>query len=79
MSELLVGVETGERMPPRSWVFAGSRVIEDGRYMADLSGNVAGLVNFDSNVIDVAELASDANDTLLWRLDPAAAPPPACR
>ena len=52
------------------WVFDGSRLLPDGRYAADLTGYVVSIVNFDLTMIDVPELASNANETLEWEYDP---------
>ena len=68
-------IETGETMPPQTWVFCGSYLGDDGAYGADLTGLIAGLANFESLTLDVPEVASDSNDELLWETDPAAAPP----
>ena len=74
VGRLVRGVETGEPMPPRSFVFVGSRPFQDG-YAADATGQVVSLVNFEYPVLDVGELASSANETLEWETDPDAAPP----
>jgi hypothetical protein len=49
-----------------TWIFAGSRLTEDGRYGADDTGYVATLVNFDYAMIDIPDLASNSNDLLEW-------------
>ncbi len=59
---------TKKSMPPMTWIFAGSRFI-DGRYGADETGYLVSVVNFDLTVIDVPELASNANETLEWETD----------
>lgn len=59
---------TKKAMPPMTWIFAGSRMI-DGRYAADETGYLISVVNFDLTVIDVPELASNANETLEWETD----------
>ena len=74
VGRLVRGVETGEPMPPRTFVFVGSRPFDDG-YAADATGQVVSLVNFEYPVLDVGELASSANETLEWETDPDAAPP----
>ena len=78
VGRLVRNVETKEAMPPRHFVFVGSRMFGEngmGGYAADATGQVVSLVNFDSPVIDVAELASNANETLEWEVDPDAMPP----
>ena len=57
------------------WVFDGSRMLPDGRYAADLTGYVVSIVNFDLTMIDVPELASNANETLEWEYNPDLVPP----
>ena len=72
---LVRDVKTGGPMPNKPFVFVGSRFIDDGRYAADLTGQLVSLVNFESTVIDVPELASSANETLEWETNPDVAPP----
>jgi biopolymer transport protein ExbD len=57
-----------------TWIFAGSRVMDDGKYAADVTGYVVSLVNFDLTLIDVPELASNANETLEWEYNPDTVP-----
>ncbi len=64
-----------KREPPHfGWVFAGSRVMPDGKYAADMTGYIVSVVNFDLTMIDVPELASSANETLEWERNPDVAP-----
>ena len=49
-----------------TWIFAGSRPTQEGRYGADDTGYVATLVNFDYALIDIPNLASNSNDLLEW-------------
>jgi len=67
---LMRSVKTKQEMPAMDWVFDGSRLLPDGRYAADLTGYVVSIVNFDLTMIDVPELASNANETLEWEYDP---------
>ena len=53
-------VKTKKTMPPVTWVFAGSRQMEDGTYAADTTGYTISVVNFDLTLIDIPELASSA-------------------
>ncbi len=64
------------RKTPRAftWIFAGSRVMDDGKYAADTTGYVVSLVNFDLTLIDVPELVSNANETLEWEFNPDTVP-----
>lgn len=73
--QLMRHVKTGKEMPPFNFIFAGSRVMEDGVYAADVAGYVASIVNFELSLIDVPELASNANETLQWEFNPATVPP----
>jgi hypothetical protein len=58
---------TKEEKPPldMTWVFAGSRKLPDGRFVADLDGTVICLVDFDSALIAVGALHS-ADNEVLW-------------
>jgi hypothetical protein len=67
---MMRSVKTHDEMPPIDWVFDGSRMLPDGRYAADMAGYVVSIVNFDLTMIDVPELASNANETLEWEYDP---------
>ena len=64
--KLMRSVKTKQPMPPLTWIFAGSRVMEDGNYAADVTGYLVSIVNFDLTVIDVPALASNANEMLEW-------------
>jgi len=63
---LMRSTKTKQPMPPTTWIFAGSRVMEDGNYAADVTGYIVSIVNFDLTMIDIPELASNANETLQW-------------
>src|SRR5688500_12353993 len=64
--KLMRSVKTKEPMPALTWIFAGSRVMDDGNYAADVTGYLVSIVNFDLTVIDVPALASNANEALEW-------------
>lgn len=68
-------VNTKKTMPPMTWVFAGSRLLDDGSYAANRTGYIVSIVNFELTVIDVPSLASSANETLEWEINPDVAPP----
>ncbi len=68
-------IKSKRPMPPMTWIFAGSRVMEDGNYAADVTGYVVSVVNFDLTLIDIPELASNENETLVWERNPDAMPP----
>jgi hypothetical protein len=67
-------IKTKQTMPPLTWVFDGSRVMPDGTYAADITSYVVSIVNFDLTMIDVPELASNANETLEWEYNPDVCP-----
>ena len=50
--------------PELRWVFAGSWAARDGRFAADLEGTVAGLVDFESNLIALSTPHSADNEQL---------------
>ena len=64
--KLMRSVKTKQPMPALTWIFAGSRVMDDGNYAADVTGYLVSIVNFDLTVIDVPALASNANELLEW-------------
>lgn len=51
--------------PELRWVFAGSLTARDGRFAADLEGTVAGLVDFESNLIAL-NASHSADNEQLW-------------
>lgn len=71
---LMRSIDTKQPMPDRPFVFTGSRLLDDGRYAADMTGYIVSIVNFDLTPIDVPQLASNANDTLSWEINPDVAP-----
>lgn len=68
-------IKTQKAMPPMTWIFVGSRVMEDGHYAADVTGYVVSVVNFELTLIDIPDLASSANETLEWQINTDVAPP----
>lgn len=72
---MIRSVKSKKEMPATTWVFDGSRMLPDGQYAADLTGSVVTIVNFDLTMIDVPELASNANETLEWEANPDVCPP----
>jgi hypothetical protein len=71
----LRNIRNKEPMPALTWVFAGSEVADDGLYIANATGYLVTIVNFQYSVIDVPVLASSANETLLWELNTDLVPP----
>ncbi len=67
---MMRNAKTKKVMPPLTWVFTGSRVMEDGTYAADMTGYLVSIVNFDLTTIDIPEVVSSANETLEWEINP---------
>ena len=72
---LMRDIASKREMPPMTWIFAGSRVMDDGVYAADKTGYLISVVNFDLTVIDIPRLASSANETLEWKTNLDLMPP----
>ena len=72
---LMRDVKTRREMPPMTWIFAGSRMMSGDVYAADKTGYIVSVVNFDFTVIDIPELASNANETLHWQTNVELMPP----
>jgi hypothetical protein len=68
-------LKTKKPMPTTTWIFAGSRVMNDGKYAADATGYLVSVVNFDMTVIDIPDIASASNETLEWERNPDTVPP----
>jgi hypothetical protein len=58
----LTGANDQEIERPEQWIFVGSDVLPDGRYWAELDGELVSLTNFASAVIDVPFRSSSVND-----------------
>lgn len=67
-------VRTQKPAPAFTWVFTGSRVMEDGVYAADVTGYVVTMVNFELSLIDVPKIAGEVQETLEWEVDPVSVP-----
>jgi hypothetical protein len=67
---LMRDIKSKKEMSPMTWIFVGSKIMDDGMYAADGTGYLVSIVNFDLTVIDVPELASSANETLEWEINP---------
>ncbi len=72
---LMREIKSKKEMPALTWIFAGSRVMENGVYAADQTGYLVSVVNFDLTVIDIPKLASSANETLEWETNVERMPP----
>src|SRR3954452_2740344 len=71
---MLKDIRTQKEMRPMTWIFVGSRVMEDGHYAADVTGYAISVVNFELSLIDIPNLASSANETLEWIINTDVAP-----
>lgn len=67
--------KTKKPAPPFTWIFAGSRLLPEGKYAADVTGYLVSIVNFELTVIDVSQIASNSNETLEWERNPDITPP----
>lgn len=74
-SRLMRSIHDKKPQPPHTWIFAGSKVMPDGNYAADVTGYTVSVVNFELSLIDIPDLASNANETLEWEIDKSVAPP----
>ncbi|CAN5572548.1 hypothetical protein BH09PLA1_BH09PLA1_02840 [soil metagenome] len=74
-TRLMRSIKTKAPMAPHAFIFAGSQLSPDGTYAADITGYVVSIVNFDLSLIDVPQLASNANETLEWEVNKDLAPP----
>lgn len=63
---------------PRSFIFAGSHVVEEEggqrKYLADVSGNVISIATFGDEVLCLPGRHTQANDALMWQVDAAKLP-----
>jgi hypothetical protein len=73
-ARLMRSIKSKEPMPQHAFIFAGSQLGPDGAYAADITGYVVSIVNFDLSLIDVPQLASNANEKLEWQVNKDAAP-----
>jgi hypothetical protein len=72
---LMRDIKSKKPMPPMSWIFVGSRTMENGGYAADATGYLISVVNFALTVIDIPDLASSDNETLEWEINQELMPP----
>lgn len=70
--QLMRSIKLGTPMQPTTFIFAGSHVRPaDGVYLADLTGYVLSICNFEHTLLDVPRLVSSSNATLEWETNPA--------
>ena len=64
---------------PSTFLFTGSQMLANGdgpkRYLADDSGNVISVSTFGDEVLSLPEVVGQANDALMWEVDPTHLPP----
>ena len=53
-------VKTKKEAPPMTWVFTGSKVMDNNSYAADATGSLIGVINNELSVLDVPALKSRA-------------------
>lgn len=79
ISAFIRNSQTKKALPGHVFVFAGSEVFKDptnGKpvYMADQTGDIVTLVSFQGELLAVPTAASDANDQLIWEVNPDVTP-----
>ena len=63
---LMRNLKTKKEVAPLTWVFTGSKVMEDGGYGADPAGYLISVLNNELTVIDIPVLAGRALETREW-------------
>jgi hypothetical protein len=63
-------VKTKKEAPPMTWVFTGSKVMEDNSYAADATGSLIGVINNELSVLDVPALKSRALEARDYERNP---------
>jgi len=71
----LAGSDGRQVLRPKQWVFIGSQVLPDGKYWAELDGEIISVTNFASAVIDVPFESSNANEQREYFANAKAIPP----
>lgn len=75
ISAFIRHTKTKKALPNNVFVFAGSTVFKDPTnqkpvYMADQTGDIVTLVSFQGELLAIPTAASDANDQLVWEVNP---------
>lgn len=69
---------TDRQFPTHTFLFAGSRLVEDGKgprkYLSDESGNVISIVTFGDEMLCLPDIHSDQKDALEWQVNAAGLP-----
>ena len=68
--------KTKKEVEPMTWIYTGSKVMEDGRYGADEAGYLISVLNNELSVIDIPVLAGRSTNTREWELNTDLLPPP---
>jgi biopolymer transport protein ExbD len=63
---LMVSRKTRKEAQPLTWIFTGSKVMDDGKYAADAVGYLVSVLNNELTVIDISELASRDLESREW-------------
>jgi len=68
-------VKTKKEATPMTWVFTGSKVMDDHSYAADTTGCLVGVINNELSVLDVPALKSRALESREYERNPDLIPP----
>ena len=63
---LMSNRKTKKEAPPFTWVFTGSKVMEDGKYAADAVGYLVSVLNNELTVIDIPDVAGRDLESREW-------------
>jgi hypothetical protein len=72
---LMVNRKTKKEAPPFTWVFTGSKVMEDGKYAADAVGYLVSVLNNELTVIDIPDVAGRDLESREWDRNATLLPP----
>jgi len=79
LTDWMVVAGTGKPAPPTRWVFVGSEFLDDGRYWADMEGQLVSVANFAASTIDVPFKSTDKDALLEFAANPKVVPPAGTR
>lgn len=65
----------GKKPELKHWIFVGSDILPDGRYWADVDGEIISVANFSASVLDVPFESSNQNGILVYQANTEAIPP----
>src|SRR3954462_4274748 len=71
----MVSRQTKKEAQPFTWIFTGSKVMDDGKYAADAVGYLVSVLNNELTVIDISELAGRDLESREWDRNGALLPP----